>query len=242
MRAKLLVAVPLAGALLAGCGAGATKTAVGVSSGAPTDAGSPTTPVTETVTTTPAAGTSTSAPTTGAPVTTSAAPVRTSAAPVSSTSALPPPSTPPQCQSDQLAPGLGTGPGQGAAGSTYVPLQVTNAHGSRTCTLQGFPGVSYLASMSGPQVGVPADRDTARASETITLKPGQVAYSLLRVVSYQNYPPSTCRAEPVSGIRVYPPGETHPLYVAVPAGSKSCSNSAVHLLTISPFRAGSGPS
>src|SRR4051812_3746340 len=50
------------------------------------------------------------------------------------------------------------GPEQGAAGSVYTPLVLTNV-GPRTCELRGFPGVSYVAGDDGHQVGPAAVMD-----------------------------------------------------------------------------------
>lgn len=48
------------------------------------------------------------------------------------------------------------GPGSGAAGSSYYPIEFTNAS-STTCTLYGYPGVSFVTA-SGVQVGAAATR------------------------------------------------------------------------------------
>ena len=67
-----------------------------------------------------------------------------------------PPPRPPRAPGSPTAPTSelkgSLGPEEGAAGSTYAPLVLTNA-GTRTCEVRGFPGVSYVAGADGHQVG-----------------------------------------------------------------------------------------
>lgn len=118
----------------------------------------------------------------------------------------------------------------GAAGSTYQPIVFTNT-GTASCTLSGYPGVSYVAPRSGAQVGAAATRDTGVAPHTVTLAPGGHAASLLQLVDYINYPASSCAAKPVSGLRVYPPGSKSAAYIAFAHNRKACS-SHVQQLTV----------
>src|SRR5690349_10247384 len=64
-----------------------------------------------------------------------AAPAAPSVAPTSSAPVA-------NCATSALKGSLG--PEQGAAGSVYAPLVLTNV-GPRPCELRGFPGVSYVA-------------------------------------------------------------------------------------------------
>src|SRR5690348_12626172 len=59
-------------------------------------------------------------------------------------------STPGRCTTGNLSVHLG-GAG-GAAGSSYEPIVLTNK-GSAACTLDGYPGVAFVAPSSGKQVG-----------------------------------------------------------------------------------------
>jgi Domain of unknown function (DUF4232) len=65
----------------------------------------------------------------------------------------------PRCTTSGLVVWLNT-QGDGAAGSTYYKLQLTNLSGN-ACTVQGFPGVSAVGLADG-QVGRPA-REITRA-------------------------------------------------------------------------------
>ena len=70
--------------------------------------------------------------------------------------------------------------GGAAAGSTYVPIDFTNTSGS-ACTMDGYPGVSFVRSPSGAQLGNPASRNPAAVPATVTLAPGGVAHAILQV-------------------------------------------------------------
>jgi Protein of unknown function (DUF4232) len=179
------------------CGSGAALIARNQSSAAPTG------PATHS---TPTASTAQPAPT--PTPTPSVSPTPTTAAPAG-------------CRTSGLSLRLGTA--GGAAGSMYEPIVFTNTS-ARACTLYAFPGVSFVAPATGHQVGAPASRDRQHPSATITLAPGASASALLQIVDPYNYPPSTCALTAVSGLRVYPPGNTAAAYVPFPATAKACSS------------------
>jgi Domain of unknown function (DUF4232) len=164
--------------------------AVGVVAGC---TGSPPPPID---TGTPAAPTTAASATTTAP--TSAPPTGTST-----------PASPTTCSTAELSASLGTA--QGAAGSVIVPLVLTNK-GGRSCTLRGFPGVSYVAGTDGHQVGPAAAKDGPLGA-AVTLAPGHAATSQVRLVNVANFDAATCKPTPVLGLRVYPPDNTAALYV-----------------------------
>jgi Protein of unknown function (DUF4232) len=129
--------------------------------------------------------------------------VRTSAAAPTSTAGVP------NCGAGELRGSLGQA--EGAAGSTIVPLVLTNT-GARTCELRGFPGVSYVAGDDGHQVGPAAAMSGPRGGEVV-LKPGAAAAAQLQLVNVDNFDAAVCSPTPVRGLRVYPPGDTASLYV-----------------------------
>jgi hypothetical protein len=155
----------------------------------------------------------TAAPSSTAPVTV------TVNSPSSATATAAPVSGPATCASATVSVILGAG--DGAAGSTYYPLHFTNT-GSATCTITGFPGVSFVAPGDGVQVGSPAAR-SGSSNGTVTLAPGAEATAVLQVADYANFTPSDCDATAVSGFRVYVPGNTAASYVALPSVSMACS-------------------
>jgi hypothetical protein len=106
------------------------------------------------------------------------------------------------------------GPPDGTAGSTYRSIIFTNTGGS-TCTLRGFPGVSYVAGDDGHQVGPAADW-AGPVGNAVRLAPGGRATAQLQLVDVLNYDTAVCRPTPVRGLRIYPPGERAAVFVAAP--------------------------
>jgi len=148
-----------------------------------------------------------------------------------SPSAAPSSTGPARCTTRDLRVSL-TG-GEGAAGSTYFDLNLTNISG-HPCRTGGFGGVSLVGNGNGTQIGAPADRTQTEKVRAITLRPGGKATATLRETNAENYPPSRCRPAPAEGFRVYPPNETHAAYVA--HGSTGCRNEKVHLLSLAPYQ------
>jgi hypothetical protein len=151
-----------------------------------------------------------------------------------SQTAAPTPSGPPGCATSALKASLG-GP-SGAAGSTYYPLILTNTSGS-TCSLYGYPGVSFVTA-SGSQVGAAASHDPVYPRQLVKLSPGGAAHADLQVAVAQNYPQSTCSPTAVHRLKVYPPGQTSALFVAI--NTTACANSSVQLLLVQTVQPGSG--
>ena len=149
MRNVGLLAAPLAAlALLSGCGSDETGTAE--SSPAPASTTTASAPTTQTGTASPS-----TTHTDHTQTTTSTAP------------------NPEGCAIGELNVTLGES--SGAAGSVELPVVFTNT-GSRTCTLDGFPGVSYVTGASGSEVGAAAGR--SGSGSLVSLAPGSAATSL----------------------------------------------------------------
>ena len=88
-------------------------------------------------------------------------------------------------------------------------------HGpSRTCTLDGFPGVSYVTGASGSEVGAAAGR--SGSGSLVSLAPGSAATSLVRATNVENYPADQCGVTDVAGLRVYPPNSYDSVFLAYP--------------------------
>jgi hypothetical protein len=107
---------------------------------------------------------------------------------------------------------VSVGAGGGAAGSMYYPLvfRDTSAH---SCTLRGYPGVSFIW-RDGAQVGAVPSRDPSVAVSVVTLRPGGKARALLRVADAAVWPAALCVPVPVHRLRVYPPGSYGSVVVA----------------------------
>ena len=128
-----------------------------------------------------------------------------------------PAGTPERCTTAELTGSLG--PGEGAAGSVYRTLLLTNT-GGRACELTGFPGVSYVTGDGGQQVG-PAAAMSGERGGPVRLAAGAAAGAELKLVNVANYDAAVCRPTPVRGLRVYPPGDTVALFV--PADGTGCA-------------------
>jgi hypothetical protein len=132
---------------------------------------------------------------------------------------------------------LSVGQSDAAAGTVYRTLRFTNVS-ARTCTLQGFPGVSYVAGDDGHQVGAAASR-TPGGGGVVRLGAGQSASTVVALVNVHNYEAATCRPQPVRGLRVYPPGETRSEFVALQGGD-GCGNAKVQQLSVKALQPGPG--
>jgi hypothetical protein len=145
-----------------------------------------------------------------------------------------PPVGPSACPAMALTVSLG--PGNGAAGSTYYPIEFTNSSGT-TCSLYGYPGVSFVTA-SGTQVGAAAAEDPTYPRMMVTLTPGGTVHAEIRITDAQNYPPSTCDPVAANQLRIFPPGQTSALYLGMTA--MGCSNTSVQILSVQTVQPGSG--
>ncbi|PWW62079.1 uncharacterized protein DUF4232 [Actinokineospora spheciospongiae] len=116
------------------------------------------------------------------------------------------------CKAADLA--LSIRDGEGAAGTVYRTLVFTNS-GSRTCTMQGFPGVSYVTGDDGHQVGPAAYRDGTKGAP-VTMAPGVSSSTTIGFVNVQNFDPAACQPTETRGLRVYPPHDTASMFLPLP--------------------------
>lgn len=123
--------------------------------------------------------------------------------------------------------------GGGGAGSVYLNLALRNT-GNASCTLQGWPGVSFVGDGNGTQIGAPAKLDRSGANPTVTLAAGQTAYAPLRIVQAGNLEPGNCTTQQPDGFRVYPPGSKQSLFVASTAYT-ACRQQSAELLSVRAF-------
>jgi hypothetical protein len=124
-----------------------------------------------------------------------------------------------RCYSGELTVWLGS-PGNGAAGSTYYDLELSNTSAS-TCTLFGFPGVS--ANSGGRQLGSAAARDHSRPSALVTLRPGGTSHVFLQITDVGNYPLAACKKVGADFLRVYAPGAYSSINMPFQGGFEACS-------------------
>ncbi|MDX6572777.1 MAG: hypothetical protein QOC86_1933 [Gaiellales bacterium] len=147
---------------------------------------------------------------------------------------------PRQCRSANLH--LLVGDAGAAAGTSWSSLIFINT--GPACSLRGYPGVSALTIPGGRQVGAPAVRELAQPGlggsrvATIVLARNGTASSVLRQGTALNFPAASCRPRTVEVLRVFPPGETHPVYAGY--RQKECAIGRA-VIGITPVAAGPGP-
>jgi hypothetical protein len=141
----------------------------------------------------------------------------------------------PRCATGALTVWLGI-PGDGAAGSTYYQLELSNTSG-KACTLYGFPGVSAIG-RNGRQLGSAANRDYADPVHLVTLRRGATAHVLLQITDVANFPPASCAPANAVALRVYPPDDRRP--AQVPFSFRACGKSGPVYLHVRTTVGGTG--
>jgi hypothetical protein len=117
----------------------------------------------------------------------------------------PPKAVASRCESTELSVALGRV--EPAAGNRYATMVFTNV-GKRVCHLQGYPGASVLdADMR--QLGPAATYAPGNPHVRLELPPGGKVSTVLHWASDAA---GACQPESTY-LRVYPPGETHPLII-----------------------------
>jgi hypothetical protein len=157
--------------------------------------------------------------------------VTPSASPTPTQTATP---TPQQttCTTANLKASLGEA--DGAMGSTYTPVIITNT-GTTPCTTGGFGGVSYVGGEAGVQIGAAAVRDKTTPVTKIVLAPGKSAVAQLQEGTAENYPAATCQPAKAQGLKIIPPNQTEPLFVK--HRTTACQNTTVQLLHLQAYTA-----
>lgn len=168
--------------------------------------------------------------TTPAPSTTTAPSTSTtSVAPTTSPNTVA--SGPKPCQAAQLSGSLGQP--SGTAGAVYYQLILRNV-GSAPCSMEGYPGVSFVAGPDNSQVGASAQRLPGTVA-LILVTPGGEAEARLEVSVASNFG-SGCGLTTIDGLRVYPPNQTASLIVA--HRDQACTNKSDVTLHVGPLALG----
>jgi hypothetical protein len=140
---------------------------------------------------------------------------------------------PGRCPAADLKGSIGTS--QGAAGTFYTDVVLTNTSAA-SCTLYGYPGVSFVTAPSGSQVGAPANRNPVSPATLVTLAPGGQANFLLALTDVGVYSPADCQPTSVSWLRIYPPDAYDSLYVQ--DATQTCALASKVVMTTSTVRPG----
>jgi hypothetical protein len=139
----------------------------------------------------------------------------------------------PGCETDHLSARLDF---RGvAAGTTGYKLLLRNV-GTAPCEIGGFPGVSYMRSSHGRQVGAAARWIGARSA--VTIAPGHLARATLDIVNPYNQPRATCHLVRVAGLRIYPPDQTEAVFIRATRSlgqNVTCANRSLLQLDVGGF-------
>ncbi len=119
--------------------------------------------------------------------------------------------------------------------SIDIPITLRNS-GTTACTVQGWPGASFVTGQNGTQVGPGATLDRSTPHPSLTLQPGDEAHFTLRVVRPMDDSNAMCAPRNTDGVRVIPPGSTRSLFVEAP-GYQACSQ-GVDTLSVTGITAG----
>ena len=119
------------------------------------------------------------------------------------------------CNADELDLTLNPDP-SGAAGTFVYTFTLKNM-GGRTCTLNGYPGLS-LVNDNGNMIGSPADRAHNYEEKKLSLAPNTSVKFEAGVPNKDNFPAGKCK-EGATKFRVYPPNDTGYLSVETTVSS-----------------------
>jgi hypothetical protein len=145
------------------------------------------------------------------------------------------PGGPQPCATSALKATIGSP--EGAAGSSYYPIDFTN-NATASCTLYGYPGVSFVTGPGGSQIGAAAARDATTAPVLVTVAPGATVHATLQVVDAGNYPASRCTITKAHWLKVYPPDQLTALYISFSAQTCAGAATATKILSIQTVQPG----
>ena len=177
---------------------------------------------------------SSSTPTSPASSSTVAAGSTTAPATAPSTSLSPAVAGPAPCATSALNVTLGLS--SGYAGGVDQTVVFTNTSGA-TCTLYGYPGVSLVSAAPYTQIGLAAERSGTVPVKLITLATGASANAVVQIVDALNFGSATCSPTKAAFLRIYPPNQTAPVYLA--DTSETCAQ-PIQTLSVTAVQAGSG--
>jgi hypothetical protein len=143
------------------------------------------------------------------------------------------------CTTASLRMTLDSSQADGAAGSTYYPIDFTNTSAD-ACAMAGYPGVSFVtaATEAGRQLGAAAQRNPQFGSVAVRLDHDGHAHAWLQVAQAGNYPASACSPVTAHGLRIFPPDQTQAGYIQ--QDFPACALTSAQVLTIMPLRSGEG--
>ena len=169
---------------------------------------------------------------------TAAAPAKTVTVTITPKSSVTPaPSSssgPSQCTTTDLR--LAVGAANGAAGTIYYPLDFTNTSRS-ACTMYGYPGVAFVSSPGGSQVGAAAGRRSSTTPALVTLEPGATAHATLAVSDVLIGNNCLGHQVQVNWVQVYPPDQYSAL--DAPLSRQGCADQSLVTMHVDAVSSGS---
>lgn len=136
------------------------------------------------------------------------------------------PDEPGRCHTADLT--VTIAPAGGGAGHRGEKLTFTNAS-AMPCTLEGFPGVSFVTGDEGTQVGSAFKREGDK-TEKLTLKPGDSATTELVL---PDPGAADCKATETRGFQILPPDETAAIFISSP--QQACTEADKGVGTVKPL-------
>jgi hypothetical protein len=121
-----------------------------------------------------------------------------------------------------------------AAGSSYRTLDFANSSATK-CTVLGYPGISFVTTPGGAEIGAAADRAPGGA-RLVLLAPHAKAHATLRLIDVLNFGPQACPLKTAHWLRIYAPGQVTADYVRWTA--RVCSGPKPVFLFIGPVQLG----
>jgi hypothetical protein len=117
-----------------------------------------------------------------------------------------------------------TGGVESKAGVLYLSLVFTNKS-SETCSLTGYPRVSWVSAKTGKAVNKPFVPDTGTASPVV-LEPGGQAHATLAYHQPDEIDPAKCKPVIAKGYKVVPPRESTSIFVS--GSTVACSSTGIN--------------
>jgi hypothetical protein len=125
-------------------------------------------------------------------------------------------------------------PGDSAAGHLGLRVVFTNSS-TGSCTMLGYPEVTFVTGASGSQINQPAGSAGGPPS-TVVVAPAKAAHADLLLTQVANFPASSCQAVQAAGMRVTVPNDTTAVYVASP--QQVCSVRGTGVAQVYPVQSG----
>jgi hypothetical protein len=123
------------------------------------------------------------------------------------------------------------GQADGAAGHLMQELVFSNSS-DQTCTITGYPGVSFVTAADGSQINDAAVRESGVAQTTVKLASKASARARVSMVNTGVFDEAACKPVQAAGFRVYLPDDTASTFVANQMTVCSAKGTGVPTITV----------